>query len=168
MRRSILLLCILIMISLSNAKAQERVINMEATHFQIPHKKDSIDFIVLNKELNAKKPLLIWCQGSLPYPLYIAFKTGELYLLGGGIGNIDYKAIQKDFHLVVISMPKTPLIIHEAQLNAAYWLEKENENEPIDEFLKNDKLENYVSRANSVIAYLKKQKWVDKKQILVD
>jgi len=65
--------------------AQSDIINDQATLFRVPNSKDTIDFIVINTNLSEKKPLLLWCQGSLPYPLFLRSDAGEVYLMGGGI-----------------------------------------------------------------------------------
>jgi len=147
--------------------AQDDIINDQATLFRIPNAQDTIEFIVVNTNLSDRKPLLLWCQGSLPYPLFVKANSGELYLMGGGVSNFDYQNIKEDYHLVVISMPKTPVIADERDLNASYWYASKTGNEPIEEFLRNDYLENYVNRATKVISFLKKKTWIDKKKIIV-
>ena len=92
-----------------------------ALHFQTIHARDTIDFIVADTLLNQKKPIFLFCQGSLPMPLFATFKDYGTILLGGGIDNFDLENIRKHYHLVVISMPKTPLIAPEAQLNDNFY-----------------------------------------------
>ncbi len=38
----------------------------------------------------------------------------------GGITNFDYQEIKEYYHIVVISMPKTPLIVEESELDNQY------------------------------------------------
>lgn len=144
------------------------VINGESTSFQIPNKNENIDFIVFDTKLESKKPVFLWCQGSLPYPLYVNSKEGT-WLIGGGITNFDVEKIKKYYHLVVISMPKTPLIAEENQLNDSYWYfgNSKDKNMPTEEFQKADFLENYTNRAIKVLNFLKKQKWVDNSKLIV-
>ena len=52
------------------------VINKESTSFQIKDKNENIDFIIFDTKLDSKKPVFLWCQGSLPYPLYVDSKEG--------------------------------------------------------------------------------------------
>src|SRR5690554_7531599 len=47
------------------------------SHFQIKSKKDTIDFVIADTNLNVTKPLLLFCQGSLPKPLFIDFRSEE-------------------------------------------------------------------------------------------
>jgi len=64
-------------------------------------------------------------------------------------------------------MPKTPLIADEKDINDSYWYygNSKNENQPTLEFQKADYLENYVNRAQKVLKFLNKQKWVDRSKI---
>ena len=49
----------------------ERVINNESTAFKIVGHHDSIEFLIINNNVKDKKPILLWFQGSQPYPLYV-------------------------------------------------------------------------------------------------
>jgi pimeloyl-ACP methyl ester carboxylesterase len=144
------------------------VINKESTSFQIKDKNENIDFIIFDTKLDSKKPVFLWCQGSLPYPLYVDSKEG-IWLIGGGIRNFDVEEITKYYHLVIISMPKTPLIAKENQINNAYWYfgNSQDKNTPTEEFQKADFLENYTNRAIKVLKFLGKQKWVDDSKLIV-
>lgn len=84
---------------------QKNIINNESTTFQLISKDENIDFIVFDTKLETKKPIFLWCQGSLPYPLYVNSKEG-IWLIGGGITNFDIENITKNYYLVIISMPK--------------------------------------------------------------
>lgn len=146
-----------------------KVINNESTHFQIRDKAEKIDFIVFDPEVKDKKPVFLWCQGSLPYPLYVNSKKDGLWVIGGGISNFDVKTIKKYYHLIIISMPNTPVIAEEDQINDSYWYfgNSKDKNEPSDDFIKSDYLENYVHRAIKVLKFLRKQDWVDSSKLIV-
>lgn len=146
-----------------------QVINNESTSFKLELKKDTIDFIVVDNDLKKKKPIFLWCQGSQPVPLYINFKKDGLWLIGGGISNFDYEEIKKHYHLVVISMPQTPLIVDESKISKSYFYigVSPDNNTPSVAFQKKDYLENYRNRAITVLQFLKKQKWVDNSTLIV-
>lgn len=146
-----------------------QVINNESTSFKLELKKDTIDFIVVDNDLKKKKPIFLWCQGSQPVPLYINFKKDGLWLIGGGISNFDYEEIKKHYHLVVISMPQTPLIVDESNISKSYFYigDSPDNNTPSVAFQKKDYLENYRNRAITVLQFLKKQKWVDNSTLIV-
>lgn len=148
---------------------QGKIINNQSTAFKLLDKEDPIEFIVYDTQLNHKKPVFLWCQGSLPYPIYVNSKEEGLWIIGGGITNFDVENIVKNYHLVIISMPKTPLIADEKDINESYWYygNSKNENQPTLEFQKADYLENYVNRAQKVLKFLNKQKWVDRSKLIV-
>ncbi|WP_313578684.1 hypothetical protein [Chishuiella sp.] len=146
----------------------QKVINDEVTSFEINDKNQKIEFIVYDNKLEEKKSILLWCQGSLPYPIYVNTNDGY-WLIGGGTTNFDIEYIKKYYHLVVISMPETPLIVNENEINDSYWYfgNSKDKNTPSIEFQNADYLDNYVNRAIKVLKYLKKQNWVDSKKIVV-
>jgi hypothetical protein len=145
------------------------IINEEAILFNIKEKNDTIEFIVADTKLNEKKPIFLFCQGSLPIPLFVQPEEEKMWMIGGGITNFDLKEIKKNYHLIVISMPKTPVIVNEKNLNKSYcYIPSTQETDEFDEdFVKADFLENYVDRAEKVLNYLRKQKWVDNSKLIV-
>ena len=148
---------------------KNKIVNNESTVFEINNKQGKIEFMVLDTALNTKKPIFLWCQGSLPIPLYIDYKTAGLHLYGGGISNFDYEKIKKHYHLVVISMPETPLIVGETQLNDSYWYygDSKDKNIPSLAYQTADNLENYTDRAIHVLKFLKNKQWVDNSKLVV-
>lgn len=164
------LLAITLLFLFQNSFSQQgKVINNQVTHFNLKSKKDNIDFIVIDTVLNSKKPIFLFCQGSLPMPLFVQPEKEQMWMLGGGITNFDIDKIKKYYHLVVISMPKTPLIVAEKNLNKSYCyipnLKEPEKFEP--DFELSDYLENYEVRANVVLNYLRKQNWVDNTKLVI-
>jgi pimeloyl-ACP methyl ester carboxylesterase len=137
------------------------------THFQTTLKKDTIDFVVAETNLTVKKPVLLFCQGSQPVPLFFDFP--DQGIIPVSLNNFDVSEMKKNYHVVVISMPKTPITVGWDHLNKQYnyILDTANEYSYDPEFVKADYLENYVARANQVLKYLSKQKWVDNEQLVV-
>jgi len=145
------------------------IINNEAILFTLKEKKDTIDFVLIDTKLDEKKPIFLFCQGSLPMPLFMKPEKGKMRMFGGGITNFDINEIRKNYHLVVISMPKTPVIAEQKNLNKSYCFIP-NPNDPdrfSEEYEKADYLENYAERANKVLHFLRKQKWVDNTKLIV-
>jgi ribosomal protein L14E/L6E/L27E len=154
----------------ANVNAQQpKVIKSMATHFQIKTQKDTIDFLVIDTVLNKKKPLFLFCQGSLPIPMFIQKTDKTLKMIAGGINNFDINEIKKSYHLVLISMPQTPLIVDENHINDDYCFVPDTSKKDSTDirFLKADFLENYTKRAITVLNFLKKQNWVDNKKLVV-
>lgn len=145
------------------------ILENKVTHFAIEQEKDTIDFIIVDTILNEKKPIFLWCQGSLPVPLFCEVENSEYYFVGGGIPNFDYNRIVKDFHLVVISMPKTPVLAKKENLNNhfQYVTNSNQPNQFLTEYVEADYLDNYVLRAKTVLNFLKEQKWVSNEKLVV-
>jgi len=137
------------------------------THFQTTLKKDTIDFVVAETNFKLKKPVLLFCQGSQPVPLFFDFP--DQGIIPVTLNNFDVSEMKRNYHVVVISMPKTPVTVGWDHLNKQYnyVLDTASEYSYDPEFVKADYLENYVARANQVLKYLSKQKWVDNEQLVV-
>lgn len=144
------------------------MINNQAIHFQIDN-GEKIDFIVVDTTLSENKPVFLFCQGSLPYPLFINFEKHGIIMHGGGISNFDINSIRKYYHLVVISMPHTPMIAEERNINGSlqYVPDKSKPQEFSLDYLASDNLDNYVKRALAVLKYLSQQKWVTNEKLVV-
>jgi pimeloyl-ACP methyl ester carboxylesterase len=140
----------------------------QAIHFRLPQADDPIDFIVLDTVLAQKKPVFLFCQGSLPIPLFFQYGA-ETYLIGGGATNFDLAEIRRQYYFVVVSMPHTPLVAGERNLNDAYcFIPDSTQKQAFDPaFVRADHLDNYVRRGNAVLKFLRKQPWVDKRKLLV-
>ncbi|BDC99476.1 hypothetical protein [Persicobacter psychrovividus] len=168
------ILLILFLLSFNLTFAQKgKVIQEKATLFQLEGDTDTIEFIVVDTILDKKKPIFLWCQGSLPQPLFGEMLGREnewkYYFQGGGIANFDYAKIVEDYHLVVISMPHTPVVVSRANLNQQF-LYVPDPNKPSalsEQFIEADYLDNYVSRGNKVLEFLATKDWVETSGLIV-
>lgn len=163
MKKAIYLL-IAVIIFTQNINGQKLVEN-KAIHFTV----DSIDFLVADTSLIIKKPVMLFCQGSQPIPLFIKFDDKGAFFQGGGIANFDMNSVRKAYHLVVISMPETPLVVEKSKLNRNYnyYEDKSNPDVPTKAFMEADYLENYVNRGIRVLNFLKEQTWVDNGKLII-
>ena len=163
-----IIITITILFTLNFFAQNKGIIYNKAIHFHLQEKNDTIDFIVVDTLLDKKKPIFLFCQGSLPHPLFFEIKN-KVFMYGGGISNFDIDTIKEHYHLIVISKPNTPIYADKKHLdnNYCYIPNPSNKNEYSEEYLKNDYVENYVNRANRVLKYLLKQKWVDKSKIVI-
>lgn len=145
------------------------LIENKVLKFTLEQESDTIEFVVVDTTLNKKKPVFIWCQGSLPVPLFCEMEDYGYYFFGGGIVNFNYHEIVKDYHLVIVSMPETPIIAGKENLNSRYeYIPNPSEpNKFSDAYIEADYLDNYVNRALSVIAFLNQQKWVKSEKLVV-
>ena len=166
------LLFVLVLLTTNLLQSQDsRIIEDKALHFSLPHLADTIDFIIVGNEVKEteKKPLFLWCQGSLPLPLFGEIEKEDVFFYGGGIVNFDYQKIAKEYHLVVISMPKIPVVVEREHLNQQfqYVPDKTKPRQFSEAYLQSDYLEHYVERGLKVLRFLQKQKWVDAQKLVV-
>lgn len=162
MRISILLLLIFCSSIIS---AQSKIKDFE--YYNLTDKKDNIDFVVYKSQADIKKPILLFCQGSQPVPLFLKMYDDTLDL---SLSNFDLNYLSKDYHVVVISRPFTPVIADTSQINYAYNYVTDKYNNPHSYdtlYLKNDTKEITARRANKVWKFLKKQEWVDKSNFII-
>lgn len=160
---------LLLSLFLSTNLSAQSLINKQAVAFQLIEETDTIDFIIADSSLTEKKPILLFCQGSLPIPLFADIPGHGPYLIGGGLTALPVSEIREKYHLVVISMPHTPLIAPQAQLDAsyAYIPDTTRPKEYAEAFLRADYLENHVARASAVLDFIQDQAWVDTSRLVV-
>ena len=168
MKKQIIILTILFY-SVNSFGQKGELFENKVVKFSIEQERDTINFIVVDTLLSEKKPVFLWSQGSLPIPLFCEIENYGNYFLGGGVSNFNYKEITKKYHLVVISMPKTPILAKKENLNKNFQYIPNSDEPQIfsKEYIESDYLENYVNRAHAVLNYLKKQNWVDSEKLVV-
>ena len=165
MLKSYLILFLIAIIHIQGT-TQQAVPGIDFTQFSLKSKHDTIDFVVAGTDLKVKKPVFLFVQGSLPIPLFVDFGEQGVYPMA--LGNFDLKTMHSHYHIVTISMPKIPVLVSSNQVNERYMYmaDTTNPNSVPDAYLKADYLENYVNRANKVLAFLRKQKWVDNSRLV--
>jgi pimeloyl-ACP methyl ester carboxylesterase len=144
-----------------------KIEGINARHFQLKKAKDIIEFILVNGNVDTIKPVLIFCQGSAVIPLIIKYPDGYKFI--PSLSNFDYKKLSQRYHIVVISIPKTPVEVDINKLDKGfqYVLDTSKIEDFAPGFVENDYLENYVFRANAVVDFLSHQKWVKRDKIIV-
>lgn len=130
--------------------------------FQIKGSKDTINFIVSDTSFKIKKPVFIFCQGSLPYALF--YKEDSNHTWQQSIP-FDYQKYLNDYYFVIISKPGIPVFSYSADSDY-FYIDPITKKTP-RKYFQNDHLDYRVTSANDVINYLLKQKWVDKTQIIL-
>lgn len=171
MKNSIFLLVNITLFFTSSFYAQKpQLLDRKYSHFSLHSSNDTIDFVVVDSLLQTKKPVFLFCQGSLPYPLFFKSEdSNEPFFFGGGLSNFDLKTIKQSYHVVVISMPKTPLYVGPKNLGGQHCYVPDTTNPYVlsTDFYQGDQLDNYVKRANSVIKFLRKQDWVAREKLVI-
>lgn len=147
----------------SHLKAKE-LKGVDALAFAIEGKKDTIEFIKVGKDTTKAKPTMIFMQGSLPIPLIFDLKTHQHINLP-----FDYASFIEQYNLIVISMPKTPLVVGLDHLNQQYCFipDTAKPNTFSQAYLKANFLQNYVDRTQLVIKSLLDKEWTQNEELLL-
>jgi len=153
------------MLSLS-IQAQTPIENADAYRSFVIKNNDTIEYIVISNDLKTPKPTIIFCQGSLAIPLIIKWQDGSTFFPWA---NWSYAKMKEKFNLVLVSKAGIPVVVNQNELNAQYCYitDPEDQNSFPQKYLDNDNLYKYVERYNAVIKHLLKQKWVDKRHLVI-
>ncbi len=133
------------------------------THFKIASASgDSIQFLVngAGVDLQRKKPVFLFVQGSLPNPLLLydehvygvfPFKTG------------DYR---DSFHFVAVSKPGIPVMADTRTLDGQMCYKDKTTGRFPAKYVANNHLDFYVQQHSTVLDWLAQQPWVDMSKIV--
>ncbi|MBF9237171.1 hypothetical protein I2I05_07160 [Hymenobacter sp. BT683] len=123
--------------------------------------KDSVNVLVLSPKgrEQAKMPLLLWVQGSLPTPLIMYDQHGAYPVFPF---RPDLSAAR--CHFAIISKPGVALVANVQGVNPNRVFAEKT---PPLYYCQRNYLDYYVRRNVAVLRYLKKQPWVDASQVIV-
>lgn len=161
--KQILLFSIFIILNLNALGQTKKAADYGYKHLIYKYNNDNVDILIKSKkgEENIKKPLLFFCQGSLPQPL---IKLGDK----GAYGIFPFNAdnLSSKYHLAIIGKPYIPLISETSSLgnNFAYI---DSSGKFPKEYSKRNLLNYYVDRNIQIIQYLQKQEWISKHRLVV-
>ena len=136
-------------------------------HLQSLYKGDTVDILIKSKkgEEQIKKPLLLFCQGSLPIPLIIKYnENGKKGIYNVFVFNTD--SLINNFHVAIINKPFVPLIADKNSLSNALTFTDSLGNYSTD-YTKRNLLDYYVDRNIQVIKFLQKQRFISSARLIV-
>lgn len=136
-------------------------------HLQKIYKGDTVDILIKSKkgEELKKKPLFLFCQGSLPIPLIIRYDNKDKQ----GIFKVfvfDTDSLSNYYHLAIISKPYVRIIADQKSLNIDFTY-NDSEGKFPEKYVKRNLLDYYVDRNISVIKFLQNQSWISKSKLVV-
>ena len=157
---------VFVLILTCNLSAQKTVEDFGYKKFSIQYLGDTVKFIlpIKKNEKLKKKPVLFMIQGSRAQPL-IGYMSDKRY--SSSITLLDFDLWLDSFHVITVSKPGIPLIIHYDKLNKKGEFVDNITNQPPKKYIENNNLEYYTKRNYEVIKYLMKQDWVDTTKIVV-
>ena len=134
-------------------------------HIKLKYLDDPVDAIIISKpgEEKTPKPLLLFCQDSLPQPVVKYNENGLLNTLP-----FDESLFLEHYHIVIIAKPYIPIIANSNKLGTDYTYFKDAEKQlPPKAYTDRNYLEYYVYRNNAILKQLFKERWVKTNQLLV-
>lgn len=136
-------------------------------HLQTTFKGDTVDILIKSKKGDElkKKPLFLFCQGSLPVPLIITYSdNGKQGIYNVFVFNTD--SLCEDYHLAIISKPYIPLIMDQTKLSNDLTYSDSSKKFP-KKYTERNLLDYYVDRNISVIKFLQTKPWIKSNKLVV-
>jgi len=136
---------------------QNSTIREHKTYF----KDTVVEYIIVSKtgEENKRKPLFIFCQGSLARPIQIISEEGSYPVLP-----FNEDLITEKYHLLIIGKPSIPIKETVKNLQDDYSFPKKGL--PPEQYILNNNLEYYYKRNNFLIKKLINKDWIDTQKIV--
>jgi pimeloyl-ACP methyl ester carboxylesterase len=161
------LVIIFLFISILALGQNKRPEDFDFKHLQTVYKGDTVDILIKSKkgEEFKRKPLLLFCQGSLPIPLIIKYdENGKKGIYHVFVFNPD--SLSNEFHLAIINKPYVPLIADQKSLNSDMTFSDSTGKFP-EKYIERNLLDYYVDRDIAVIKFLQKQSWISKNKLVI-
>lgn len=142
--------------------AQSEYKQYNVQHFEFRYKDIPADFLVISQRGAEKmpRPLLLFCQGSLPQPL-IKWDDEGPYEIFPFLPD----ALLKDYHIAIVGKPFVPLKASVAELNPNFtWLAPAGQDSL---FTRYNNLDFYVDRNLAIINRLRDEPFITKNRLVV-
>ena len=136
-------------------------------HLQTTYNGDTVDILLKSKkgEELIRKPLFLFCQGSLPIPLIIMYdENGKKGIYNVFVFNTD--SLSEKYHLAIINKPFVPLIADKKTLTDELTFADSLGNFSRD-YTKRNVLDYYVDRDIKVINFLQGQSYISSSKLVV-
>lgn len=162
-----LILITFLLFSVSLFGQNERPEDYGFKHLRTIYKDDTVDILIKSKkgEEQKKKPLFLFCQGSLPIPLIIKYNdNGKKGIYPLFVFNPD--SLSNEYHLAIINKPYVPLIADQKSLNADFTYNDSTGKFPKN-YIERNLLDYYVDRDIAVIKFLQSQTWISSDKLVV-
>nr|WP_315199713.1 acyl-CoA thioester hydrolase/BAAT C-terminal domain-containing protein [uncultured Flavobacterium sp.] len=133
-------------------------------YLQTIFKGDKVDILIKSKkgDEQKKKPIFLFCQGSLPQPLIKFDEQGPYSVLP-----FKTDSLEIDFHIVIIGKPYIPLIADAKTLGRNMCFEDSLTHKAPKKYSNRNYLDYYVDRNLKVIDFLQKQPFISNKKLVV-
>lgn len=163
--KSVCWLLVIFPLALQAQKGNEKLFGYR--HLQTLYKGDTVDILVKSKEGDGekRKPVFLFCQGSLPIPLVITYeRDGKKEL--GSVFVFNPDVLTEEYHLVIICKPGIPLVADQRALSDNFTFKDSTGYFPRS-YTERNLLDYYVKRDKEVIQFLRRQDWVSKDRLVI-
>lgn len=148
----------------SETMKPSKIEGLDVLSYAIHTPLDTIEYIKVGVDTITAKPTILFLQGSLPAPLIFDMGTFKQV-------NLPFEAslLTKHYNVVEISMPKTPVSAGMVHLDGDFNYVPDTAKRSVfsPAFLQASYLDNYVARADHVIADLMERPWVKKDSLIL-
>lgn len=135
---------------------------------QTIYKGDTVDILIKSKkgDEQKKKPLFLFCQGSLPIPLIIKYNdsSGKEGIYNVFVFNPD--SLSNEYHLAIVNKPNVPLMVDQKSLSSDMTYSDSTNKFP-KKYIERNLLDYYVDRDIAVIKFLQTQSWISSNKLVV-
>ena len=132
-------------------------------HLETKYEGDPVHILIKSAkgEEQKPKPLLFYCQGSLPIPLII-------YDEKGGFGTFPFNpdSLSKDYHIAIAGKPIIPVMADIKSIQNDFCYRDSSGSFPAN-YVQKNLLTYYAARNLELITFLQKQHWISKDKLVV-
>ena len=155
------LLIVITQVSYSQIRNVE---NFGFRRFNILFQGDTIDILIKSKkgDEQLKKPLFLFCQGSLPQPLCV-YEQNKLF----STFPFSTDSLEVYYHIAIISKPYIPLVVDKRLLDQNFIYLDSITNKIPKKYSDRNLLDYYVNRNIKIIKYLEKLSFIDQSKLVV-
>ena len=138
--------------------------NLGFRHLITTYKGDTVDILLKSKKGNElqRKPIFLFCQGSLPQPL-LKTEGDKSY----SVFPFKTDSLEIDYHIVIISKPFIPVEVETKNLGANLVYADPKTGKTPTAYSDRNLLDYYVDRNVQVINFLEKLPYIDKSKLVV-
>ena len=138
--------------------------NLGFRHLITTYNGDTVDILLKSKKGDElkRKPIFLFCQGSLPQPL-LKTEGKEFY----SVFPFKTDSLEMDYHIVIISKPFIPVEVETKNLGANLVYEDPKTGRTPTAYSARNLLDYYVDRNVQVINFLEKLPYIDKSKLVV-
>ena len=138
--------------------------NLGFRHLITTYNGDTVDILLKSKKGDElkRKPIFLFCQGSLPQPL-LKIEGKKPY----SVFPFKTDSLEMDYHIVIISKPYIPVEVETKNLGADLVYEDPKTGRTPTAYSDRNLLDYYVDRNVQVINFLEKLPYIDKSKLVI-